>query len=342
MESHGAIDRSSAARLALAAGVGILALKSAAWIATGSVAILSDALESVVNVVAALFLVVILRIALRPADRNHPYGHGKVEYFAAGVEGALIAIAALVIAFEAIRAWQRDAVIGDLDLGLLLVVGASILNAGVGGYLLRAGRRSGSLALEADGRHLLSDVVTSAGVVIGLVAVWWTGIGWLDSLVALGVAVHILWVGGHLVRRAVGGLMDEADPTLLSQIARGLEARRRPWWIDIHSLRASRAGPSLSADLHLVVPRFFDADRLHEIGEELEDAVQASSDHPGEVIVHFDPCRPDYCAECVMSDCALRSTAPVERRPFCLEGVTQNGVDLERQLGWAAPRVERS
>ncbi len=202
---------------------------------------------------------------------------------------------------------------------------ATTLNAAVGLYLLRAGRRSASLALEADGRHLLSDVVTSAAVGLGLVAVWWTGVVWLDALIALGVAIHILWVGLRLVRRAVGGLMDEADPALLKRIAAGLEARRPPWWIDIHSLRVSRAGPSLVADLHLVVPRFFDAERLHRMGEDLERDLLEVAAQPGEVIVHFDPCEARECIHCALADCPVRSESRRHTRPLRLEDVTRFG-----------------
>ncbi len=180
-------ERLRAARLSLATGVAILALQATAWYRTGSVAVLSDTLESVVNVVAALLLLAALGIAVRPADRNHPYGHGKIEFFSAGFEGALIAIAALLIAFEALRGWTQGAELSALDQGVGLIVVASLLNGVVGLYLLRLGRSTGSLALEADGRHLLSDVVTSVGVVAGLVAVSVTGKTWIDSLVALAV-----------------------------------------------------------------------------------------------------------------------------------------------------------
>ena len=332
----GDVDRQRAAHVALTAGFTVLGLKGLAWWRTGSVAIFSDALESVVNVVAALLLVATLRYAMRPADRNHPYGHGKAEYFAAGFEGALIAFAAGLIALESFAAWSRSTPLPQLDLGLLLLGLATAINAAVGVYLLRSGRRAASLALEADGRHLLSDVVTSVAVVVGLLAVWWTGIVWLDAAIALGVAIHILWVGLRLVRRAVGGLMDEADPALLERIAAGLEARRPAWWIDVHSLRVSRTGPSLYADLHLVVPRFFDAERLHRVGEGLEKDLLEIADQPGEVIVHFDPCAPRECGGCAMEPCAVRSAPRGRRHPLRLEDITRFGPAEEARGGDAS------
>ncbi len=338
MQSHGGSERVRAARLSMLTGLLILALKAAAWQRTGSVAVLSDALESVVNVVAALLLLFSLRVAIRPADRNHPYGHGKIEFFSAGVEGALIAIAALIIGVEAVRDLREGPEIVALDQGMALVVTASLLNGGVGLYLLRLGRRVGSLALEADGRHLLSDVWTSAGVVVGLAAVWLTGKTWIDTLVALVVAGHILGVGWRLVRRAIGGLMDEADLPLLRRISGRLETRREPWWIDAHSLRVWRSGPFLHADVHLVVPRFFDADRLHKVSDEVEAAFLDGSDAPGEAIVHFDPCRPRHCARCRLPDCPVREAPAQEAFELTVERVTREDETLD--AGEPLPRSQ--
>jgi cation diffusion facilitator family transporter len=315
--------RIRAGRLALAVGAAVLALKFVAWRATGSTAVLSDAFESIVNVVAAALLLWSLHVAARPADREHPYGHGKIEFFSAGVEGALIAVAALWIVIEAVRELIEGPELRRLDLGLALVTLASIANAALGVHLLRTGRRLHSLALVADGRHLLTDVVTSAGVIAGLAAVWATGWAMLDPLVAIAVAVHILHTGWVLGRHAVGGLMDEADPAMLRRFVETLEAERAPWWIDAHSLRTWRSGPVQHADLHLVVPRYFDADRLHGIDERVESVLLGAAGVPGEVIVHFDPCRPRHCAICTMPDCPVRAAPHAETRPFTLERATR-------------------
>ena len=317
------------AYLSLGLGVVILACKMTAWHWTGSTAVLSDALESVVNVAAAALLIATLYLATRPADRNHPYGHGKVEFFCAGVEGALIGVAALSVLAEALRQLLRGPELRFLESGVALVTAAALLNAGLGLYLVRCGQRSASLALEADGRHLLADAVTSAGVIVGLLAVQLTQLHWLDPVIAVGVALHILHTGWHLVRRAVGGLMDEANPELLGRVVGHLEAQRRPWWISVHSLRMWRSGPFQHADLHLVVPRYYDADRLHEVSGEIEVAVREASGLPGDAIVHFDPCRPRYCPSCRVENCPQRQHAPVWRPPLTLEAAILRGEELE-------------
>jgi cation diffusion facilitator family transporter len=328
----GAGDRGArirAGRLSLGLGAVVFAAKLVAWQLTGSTAVLSDALESVVNVVAAGLLLYSLHLASRPADRNHPYGHGKVEFFSAGVEGTLIAVAAALIVGEAVRQILSGVAPRRLDLGILLVTAATVGNAVLGLYLIRTGRRVHSLALVADGRHLLTDVATSVGVIAGLAAVWATGLAILDPLVALAVGLHILRVGWQLVRQAVGGLMDEAEPELLEAMVGALEKDRRPWWIDAHSLRVWRSGAVQHADLHLVVPRYYDADRLHRIDEEVEQRLLAAAGRPGEVIVHFDPCRPRHCRGCLMPDCPVRAHPAGVRRPLTLERATRQDETLD-------------
>lgn len=324
---HGA--RLRAGTIAFAGSIAILAAKLAAWVLTGSTAVLSDALESFVNVAAGAILLVSLRLAAQPADQNHPYGHGKIEFFSAGVEATLIAVAALLICSEAIQALTAGPALRELDVGLALITAATAANAGLGAHLIRVGRRAGSMALVADGRHLLTDVVTSAGVIAGLLLVRVTGIALFDPLVALAVAAHILWIAFGLAREAVGGLMDEADPALLGDLVTALERRRSPWCIDAHGLRAWRSGSVEHVDLHMVVPRFYDADQLHEISGEVEETLLAGSGRPGEAIVHFDPCRPRHCAGCTMEACPVRAAAFAARRPLTLERATRADETLD-------------
>ena len=328
--------RLSAGRLSLAVGALVFAAKVAAWIVTGSVAVFSDAMESIVNVVAALLLVWSLRMAAQPADRDHPYGHGKAEFLSVGIEGALIIVAAVLIGVQALR----DLVVGGapqrLDTGIAIVAGASLLNAGLGLHLLRTGRRTRSLALVADGRHILTDVWTSAGVLVGLIAVELTGRLWLDPLVALAVAANIVRVGWQLVSRAVGGLLDEADEALLAKLAAALEASRRPEWIDVHGLRAWRSGAEAHVDLHLVVPRYFDAERLHHVQEAVEAQLQQAAAMPAEAVVHFDPCRAHECPRCAMPACPVRA-APLEaRRVIDAAYATRADADVEVERGEGA------
>jgi cation diffusion facilitator family transporter len=315
--------RLRAARISLAAGVAIFAAKVVAWQLTGSAAVYSDALESIVNVVAASLLVLSLTVALRPADADHPYGHGKAEFLSAGVEGSLILAAALLIAIEAVGDLIAGPSLSRLDQGLAILAAAGAANAVLGVYLVRTGRRSGSLALVADGKHILTDVWTSVGVLVGIGVVWATGTLWLDPLIALLVAAHIVREGVKLVRHAVGGLMDEAEPHRIARLASALEAARRPDWIDVHELRTWRAGRLRHADLHLVVPRYRDADALHAIHEEVARTIRDADEGPAEVVVHFDPCRPHFCAACVVDPCPVREAPLHEQPPITPERATR-------------------
>ena len=308
-------ERLRAGWASAAVGTIVFSAKLAAWLVTGSTAVFADAMESVVNVVAAALLLVSLYVASRPADESHPYGHGKIEYFSAGIEGALIAVAAVLIGVESVRALISGATLQRVGLGLGLVVAASVANALLGFYLLRTGRRTRSAALVADAKHVLADVWTSAGVIVGMAAVWATGWARLDPLVALAVAAHVLREGWSLTKDAAAGLMDAADEDLLERLAQSLCKDREPGWIDVHGLRAWRSGADVHADLHLVVPRFYDADQLHGIHDAVERAL-GEDVLAGDVVVHFDPCRPPYCKGCVMEDCPVRSSAFESRLPL--------------------------
>lgn len=321
--------RLRAGLLAFVGGIVVMAAKLLAWRLTGSTAVLSDALESFVNVAAAALLLYSLYVSAQPADRNHPYGHGKVEFFSAGVEGTLIAVAAFGIVFVAVRALIFGPEVRRLDTGLVLVSAATGINGLLGAYLARVGSRQHSPALVADGRHLLTDVWTSVGVIGGLLLVRITGIAMLDPLIALAVAVQILVTGWRVIREAVGGLMDEADPSTLREMTEALCAQREPSWIDAHSLRAWRSGPVEHVDLHLVVPRYFDADRLHVIGQQVEDVLIGATGRPGEAIVHFDPCRPRHCSGCAVDPCPVRSAAMVLQRPITVERATRGDETLD-------------
>jgi cation diffusion facilitator family transporter len=330
--------RVHAGRISLVAGTLICAGKFAVAGLTGSTALLSDAMESVVNIVAAALLLYTLVVAARPADRDHPYGHGKIEFFSAGVEGALIAVAALAIVYQAGVDLIRGPHLRRLDFGIAASAVLALANAALGSYLVRAGRSHGSEALVADGRHVLTDVITTVGVIVGLGAVALTGLPQLDPLVAIAVALSILHTGWRLLRSAVGGLMDEADPSLLAPICQALERSREDAWIDVHSLRSFRSGAVQHSDLHLAVPRYFDADQLHEISDRVREAVLAGTRLPGDVIVHFDPCRPRQCPICPVDPCPVREAAFVRRIPLTLERALRADEQLED--GKPLPPVE--
>lgn len=321
--------RLRAGKLALVLGVLIFLGKWVAYFITGSTAVYSDAMESVVNVTAGLMLLYSLYVAERPADSDHPYGHGKIEFFSSGIEGAMICFAAVLIFIEAVRSLVEQRQIERVDYGLLILIVASVCNGALGLYLLRTGKRTKSVALIADGKHLLTDVYTSFGVIGGLFAIWLTGWVWLDPLIALAMSGLILNEGWKLVREAIRGLMDEADRELLEKLVSILEAKREPWHIDVHGLRAWRSGRTHHLDFHLCLPRYFDIEREHQINDALEAAILQELGVEGEGIFHFDPCRPRHCVTCKMSDCKLRSAPFQSRPPITLESATREDETLD-------------
>ena len=302
--------RLRAGLVSLAVSILLLGAKYWAYRLTGSTAILSDALESIVNVVAAVFALGGLLFAGRPADRNHPYGHGKIEFFSAAFEGGLIAFAAVLIIYEVAQTFIRGAEVRAIDYGLAIVCGAGLVNLLLGRYLIRTGRRHQSLTLVADGRHVISDFWTSVGIVVGLLLVRVTGLPWLDPLVAAVVAVNLLWTGFELVRNAAAGLLDEEDTPLLDRLLQELTSHVGQGIIRVHHLRAIRAGRFHHVDAHLVVPEFWSVDRAHEMAEDLAERVIGRLGIEGELAFHTDPCHRIYCAMCDLDAC------PVRREPF--------------------------
>ncbi|MFC4425470.1 cation diffusion facilitator family transporter [Deinococcus navajonensis] len=265
----------------------VLGLKFLAYRMTGSLALYSDALESIINVAAASAALVALRIAARPADANHPYGHTKAEYFSAVAEGVLIVLAAFTILREAIPALQRPSTHLVPLPGLLVSVAASVLNGLWAANLLRAGRAARSPALLADGRHLLSDVVTSLGVLVGILLARATGWHVLDPLLAALVALNILWSGWHLVRDSVGGLMDIADPATTQRL-REIMSQHADGALEMHDLRTRQAGQVTFVEFHLVVPGHMTVTEAHHICDRLEDAIQAEIGGAN-VTIHVEP-----------------------------------------------------
>lgn len=321
--------RLRAAKLSLVVGLLICSGKFLAFYITDSSAVLSDALESIVNIVAAGLMLVSIIVAAQPADENHPYGHGKVEFVSAGVEGTLIFLAGLLILGQAFHEIWVGPHVERIGAGLWLVAGVTLLNAWLGWHLIRVGRKTHSPALEADGHHLLTDVVTSLGVMLGLGLVAVTGLMILDPLTAIVLAIYILYTGGKLFREALGGLLDEANPALLQRITDSLEENREPWLIGAHSLRVRRSGSHYHTDLHVEVPRYLDADRLHEIHEQLSSQISEATGSSAEAIVHFDPCRPRQCHGCTMDPCSKRAFPLESRNPLSFSEVTREDQNLE-------------
>jgi cation diffusion facilitator family transporter len=272
----------------IALGVVVLGLKSAAWAVTGSAALFSDAAESVVNVAAACIAFGALRFADRPADANHPYGHDKAEFFAAVVEGVLILAAALLILEHAWNVWRDPEPLRAPVLGLVLNALSTVLNACWAWVLLGAGRTHRSAALRADGKHLLSDVVTSIGVVIGVTLVFETGLAWLDPVLAAATGAYIIYAGLHVIGESVGGLMDAAPAEAIIASVRRLVGEHAAGALEAHDLRMRQAGRHAFLEFHLVVPAAMTVADAHEICDRIEEALRAEV--PGLLItIHVEP-----------------------------------------------------
>ena len=276
--------------ISLSVSVVLMAVKFYTFHLTRSSAVLSDALESIINVVAAAFAVVSIWMAAQPPDSDHPYGHGKIEYFSAGFEGALIIFAAIGIFKTGISHLLMPKPLANLQAGLTILVAAAAINLLLGIGLVRVGKKAESLTLIADGKHVLTDVYTSAGVVVGLLLVHLTGWLWLDGGIACLVGVNILLTGTRLVRQSFSALMDASDPHLLDEISRLLETHRQGVWIDIHQLRAWRSGNFVHIDLHLVLPRDYLLDDAHDQAKSLEKLLIDHFEGNAGVLVHMDPC----------------------------------------------------
>ena len=274
--------------LSILAALANLGLKSAAYGVTGSVGLLADAGESVINLLAAVVALIALWYAGQPADEEHTYGHEKIEYFSSGLEGMLILFAAGAITWYAVRRLFVPKELESLHVGSAFTLLATLLNLVVGRRLLRAGRQARSIVLEADGRHLMADVYTSVGVLLGLALVWLTGLKWIDAAVALAVAAHIAWSALGLVRRSFDGLMDRAlSEKEQARVRAAIEGLLAPG-MDYHALRTRRAGSRRFADFHLLVPGVFTVRRAHEITERIEQAIRAALPEM-EVTVHIEP-----------------------------------------------------
>ena len=283
--------QSSAARLAagsVAVAVAVLALKATAWWVTGSVALYADALESIVNVAAALAALLAVRLSALPADANHPYGHSKAEYFSAVLEGALIIVAALLILHEAWGAFQAPRAPEQAGIGLAVAAVASGINAAWALFLGRRGKALRSPALMADARHLWADVVTSVGVLVGVGLVTLTGLLWLDPLLAALTAVNILFSGWRLLRESVGGLMDEAVPPATMERIRRIVAEQASGAIEAHDLRSRHAGRHTFLEFHLVVPGDMRVSESHEICDRIEAALKAELED-AIITIHVEP-----------------------------------------------------
>ncbi|MFN0205841.1 MAG: cation diffusion facilitator family transporter [Planctomycetota bacterium] len=300
--------------ISLTVGAVVMGGKFLAYDITGSTAVLSDALESIVNVTAAGFLLASILFAGMPADENHPYGHGKIEFFAAAFEGGLITFAAVITWIAAGRAMWNGPQVKEMDTGLVISAGAAIVNLVLGAYLIRAGKKYNSIAIKADGRHVLSDVWSTVWILVGLATVKFTQNPWFDPIFAILLGLQLAWTGYRLVREAAGGLLDEADETTVRGVLNILETARPAALIRLHHLRAMRFGARTHVDAHLVVPEYWSVEKAHNLCDAMELKLKNAFGGAVDVVFHADPCRKLYCEGCEVADCHIR-TAPFAKRP---------------------------
>jgi cation diffusion facilitator family transporter len=302
--------------LVLLVGMALMAVKFGAFLLTGSNAILTDAVESIANLAAGLFGLYSLSLAARPRDWNHPYGHGKIEFLSAGVEGGLIAVAGLAMLGKAVYNLLFPVTLQALDLGILLTLLAGLVNGMLGWLLRREGLRSQSPTLRAGGAHLISDALSSAGLVLGLGLVLVSGKAWVDQVLTLLFGGAILYTGIGLLRQALAGMMDEADPSLLGNFVTELEAIRKPQWIDLHNLRIIKYGTDRHIDAHMTLPWYLKVEEAHREVKAVEDWSQAFFQSDTEIFIHVDPCQPASCPICSVPACPVRQAAFEQRVPW--------------------------
>ena len=306
-------------------GVVLFVIKMGAWYLTNSVAILTDALESTVNVTSAFIGLYSLYISAKPKDSHHPYGHGKVEFVSAAIEGTLIACAGLLIIYEAIKnLLGTPEPIGKLDYGILLRTATAVINYVVGAIAVKKGGQNNSLALVASGKHLQSDTYSTIGIILGLILLYVTKMLWLDSVVALLFALLIVYTGYKIIRDSLRGIMDEADEELLKKMVDLLEAHRPQEWIDLHNMRIIKYGSTLHLDCHLTVPWYLNVHEAHLEIDKLNRLVNESFGETIELYVHTDGCLDFSCEICEKEGCSVRKAEFRRRVEWKVENVSNN------------------
>lgn len=310
--------------LALAVGLALMAIKFIAWYFTNSNAILTDALESIINIVAGVFALFSLVLAAKPRDDNHPYGHGKIEFISAGFEGAMIFLAGVAIIVKAGYNMWFPQPIHSLNLGLLLTIVTGAVNFMLGYALEHRGKRFHSATLQASGKHLQSDAYSSLGLVVGIGSVILSGWKPLDNLIAIAFGFVILITGFRLVRNSVAGIMDEADHLLIDSIVQQLDKARQDNWIDVHNLRVIKYGATLHIDCHLTLPWYFDTRQSHAEVKAFEIAMTRFCQNPVELFIHADPCEPNSCMLCQKQDCPKRQHHFQQRVTWTLDNIRKN------------------
>ena len=301
--------------------------KLVAYFLTNSVGILTDALESTVNVITGFITLFALYISLKPKDENHPFGHGKAEFLSASVDGFLIIIAGIIIIFQAIKRLFVPAEVSQLDIGIIIVAIAGLLNYLIGWYSIRIGRRNNSIALISGGKHLQSDTYSSIGLVIGLILLYYTKLAWLDSLIALIFGTIIVITGLKILKETTSNLMDEADFKLIDQFGKIIENNKSDEWIDIHNFKIIKYGNVYHINCDIVLPWNLNLSDAHEEGEKLKRLLVSNFEEDIVFNLHTDECFKKYCKNCKKVDCKERTTDFVTQVSFNLKRFTNEKIE---------------
>ncbi|MGZ5287541.1 MAG: cation diffusion facilitator family transporter [Flavisolibacter sp.] len=302
----------------------LLIAKFVAYYLTYSVAILTDALESIVNVVAGFIGLYSLYVSAKPRDRDHPYGHGKAEFVSAAIEGTLVLSAGVLIIYNAGRKLIYPGILHQLDLGMILVGATAVVNFVLGLIAKRQGEKNGSLALVASGRHLQTDTYSTIAIIAGLMMITYTGYVWIDSAVAMTFGFYIIYTGYRITRISLAGIMDEADMQLLERMVRVLGENKKENWIDLHNLRVIKYGNVLHVDCHLTVPWYLNINQAHEEIDELAKLIRSNFGQTLELFVHSDGCHYFQCPICIKKDCPVRQHDFQTRIEWTMDNALQN------------------
>jgi len=315
-------DKIGFQKLIAAFGIILFIGKIIAWKLTKSDAVFSDAMESIVNIISAFMGLYSLYLAAKPKDEDHPYGHGKVEFVTSGIEGALIAIAGVIIIYEGINSLIVGKVLNKLDWGIFIIAATAVINYLLGYISIKKGENENSLVLISSGKHLQSDTITTLGVVVSLIVVYFTKIYWIDSVVALIFGAYIIVVGYKIVRKSLSGIMDEQDPDLLNQIIAVLEENRKTEWIDVHNMKIQQFGSSLHIDAHITLPWYYSLREAHSEMEKVIILLAQNTKRSVEFNFHMDDCKPISCPICQIKDCPVREKDFIRRVEWTPENVT--------------------
>ena len=305
-------------------------IKFLAYFITDSNAILTDASESIVNVLASAFAFYSIYISALPKDTNHPYGHGKIEFFSAFIEGLLISIAGFFIITKAIYNIFFPKELHLLLTGTILILFTGVINGLLAWWLIVKGKSLQSITLKADGKHLLSDAISSFGLVLGLLIIYFTKVIWMDILISILLGLYIIYTGYQLIRKSVGGLMDETDIEIVNEVILHLNQNRKSQWIDIHNLRTQRYGAQTHIDCHVTLPYYFDLNRVHDEVTQIDQVVNKNLSLETEFFIHADPCLPICCHYCSYEPCDVRRQPQTDQITWDLNNLTQNKKHFER------------